>query len=233
MCRQPRPWSDSADALSDQGLGCPVTESFVPCTVIRSSLRSCDTHRQTIIEPPRKETVSWMCLLRISNIFLLPNTLRVIHHLEKKLAFIRPMNFSLGPDIPVLVLLAPDQTHCFLSRSKHWSSDRPSARKLGARSLLRTGLVDNGLFGSHLCFTTVLLENGNRRTSLRNAPSSFRNVFWGLPERALSYTWLFCWNSLMTDWFYRRLRDISRPESPAFLIPIYATEWLLTVFYEP
>ena len=70
-------------------------------------------------------------------------------------------------------------------------------------NLLRMVLVDSGLFGSHVCFTTVLLENINRPTSLGNTPASLCKIFWGLPEHALSCTWLVCWNLLsrqqMTD----------------------------------
>ena len=65
--------------------------------------------------------------LRISSISLPPNTHTAIRHMEKKPTFIRPVNFSPRPDIPVPALLAPIQTRCLLSRSKHWSSDRPTS----------------------------------------------------------------------------------------------------------
>ena len=103
---------------------CPVR---VPCTVTRSSLQSGDTHPPYHYWASTEKNSFLDVPLRISSISLPPNTHTAIHHIEKKPTFIRPVNFSPRPDIPVPALLAPVQTRCLLSRSKHWPSDRPTS----------------------------------------------------------------------------------------------------------
>ena len=122
-----------------------------------------ETHPQPMTEPPPNGTVSWIflgCFLDVPGSIrctsMPPNTYTSICDMKKKPAFVRPMEFSPRPKIPISALLALDQNkRDFLCLGISIGDlIGPLALYPVVLSRLRTVLVDKRLLGNQRCFNS-------------------------------------------------------------------------------